>query len=61
MATNVGDTERMLRILIGLLFIGLAFSFQGAWWFGLLGVIPVFTGVLGWCPLYLPFKITTCH
>lgn len=65
MVTNVGDTERMLRILIGLLFIGLAFALAPGedgikgWWFGLLGVIPVFTGVLGWCPVYLPFKIST--
>jgi len=56
---NVGDTERLLRILIGLLFIGLAFAFGGGWWWGLLGAIPVFTGVTGWCPVYLPFKIST--
>lgn len=59
MVTNVGDTERMLRILIGLLFIGLAFALGGKWWFGLFGVIPVFTGITGWCPGYLPFKIST--
>lgn len=61
MAANVGDVERMLRILVGLLFIGLAFALGGAWWLGLLGVIPVLTGLLGWCPLYVPFKISTCN
>ncbi len=60
MTTNVGETERMLRILIGLLLIGLAFAFQGGWWFGLIGVVPVLTGLLGTCPLYVPFGITTC-
>jgi len=60
MVTNMGDTERMLRILIGLLFIGLAFALGGGWWFGLLGAIPVLTGLGGWCFLYAPFKITTC-
>ena len=61
MAINVGDTERMFRILLGLLFIGLAFSFGGMWWLGLLGAIPVVTGVLGRCPGYVPFGITTCN
>ena len=60
MVTNIGDVERMLRILVGLLFIGLAFAQGGMWWLGLLGVIPVFTGLMGWCPVYLPFKISTC-
>lgn len=60
MVTNVGDTERMLRILVGLLFIGLALAHGGMWWLGLLGAIPVFTGLMGWCPAYLPFKISTC-
>ena len=60
MVMNVGDTERMFRILIGLLLIGLAFGLGGAWWFGLIGIVPVITGVLGWCPGYLPFGISTC-
>lgn len=61
MSMNVGETERMLRILIGLLFIGLAFAFGGLWWLGLLGIIPVFTGITGWCPVYIPFGISTCN
>ena len=61
MVTNVGDTDRMFRILLGLLFIGLAFALGGAWWFGLLGIIPVFTGITGWCPSYLSFGISTCN
>lgn len=60
MVTNVGDTERMFRILIGLLLIGLAFAFGGLWWLGLIGIIPVFTGITGKCPGYLRFGITTC-
>ena len=62
MTSNVGETDRMLRILVGLLFIGLAFAFGGAWWIlGIIGIIPVFTGVSGWCPAYLPFGISTCN
>ena len=61
MVTNVGETERMVRILVGLLFIGLAFALGGFWWIGLIGVVPVVTGIMGWCPLYLPFGISTCN
>jgi hypothetical protein len=61
MTTNVGDVDRMFRILLGLLFIGLALAFGGAWWLGLLGIIPVFTGVTGWCPGYAQFGASTCN
>ncbi len=61
MTVNVGDTDRMFRILIGLLFIGLALALGGAWWFGMLGIILVFTGLTGWCPGYLPFGVSTCN
>lgn len=57
MVCNVGDTERMARILVGLLIIGIGFALS-SWW-GLIGIIPVFTGVSGWCPAYLPFNIST--
>ncbi|MEM7304166.1 MAG: DUF2892 domain-containing protein [Pseudomonadota bacterium] len=57
MEYNVGDTERMIRILAGLIIIGLGFIFS-SWW-GIIGIVPVFTGILGWCPAYLPFGIST--
>tara|TARA_B110000238_G_scaffold103533_1_gene112712 strand:+ start:469 stop:645 length:177 start_codon:yes stop_codon:yes gene_type:complete len=57
MTCNVGDTERMARILVGLLIIGLGFIFS-SWW-GIIGIIPVFTGISAWCPGYLPFNIST--
>ena len=61
MVENVGDTERMFRILIGLLLIGLAFAFGGWWWLGLIGIVPVITGLTGRCPGYVPFGISTCN
>ena len=61
MIENVGETDRLVRIIVGLLLIGLALAFGGAWWIGLIGIIPVFTGVTGWCPGYLPFGISTCN
>lgn len=57
MEDNVGDTERMARILVGLFIVGLGLMFS-SWW-GIIGLIPVFTGIMGWCPAYLPFGIST--
>jgi len=57
MTCNVGDTERMARILVGLLIIGIGFALP-SWW-GLIGIVPLFTGISAWCPAYLPFNIST--
>jgi hypothetical protein len=59
MNPNVGTVDRTVRILAGLVLIGLALAgVIGAW--GWIGVVPVLTGALGWCPAYLPFGISTC-
>jgi hypothetical protein len=55
---NVGQTDRLFRILIG---VGiLAYFLLGSWsaW-GLLGVLLLATGLIGYCPLYSVFKINT--
>ena len=57
MTCNVGDTERMARILVGLAFVGFAIGTQ-TWW-AYIGVVPVITGISAWCPAYLPFGIST--
>ena len=58
MKTNVGSLDRTARILIGLLILAAGFYFQN--WFGLIGLIPLGTALMGWCPAYLPFGISTC-
>lgn len=56
---NVGTADRTIRILIGLTLIGLTLAGTiGAW--GWVGIVPIITGALGWCPAYLPFGISTC-
>lgn len=57
MKCNVGKTDRTLRILAGLVVIALGIVFK-SWW-GLIGLIPLATALIGWCPLYVPFKIST--
>ncbi len=58
MSCNVGSVDRVVRIVIGLGLI--AFAVITKQWWGLIGIIPLATAALGWCPLYLPFKLNTC-
>jgi hypothetical protein len=59
MQANVGGIDRILRIVVGVVLIALAVTGTiGAW--GYIGVLPLFTGLIGWCPAYLPFGIKTC-
>ena len=59
MTKNVGGIDRTLRILIGLsLIAGAATNTIGMW--GYLGVVPLLTGLIGWCPPYAIFGFNTC-
>jgi len=60
MCTNVGGMERMLRIVAGIaiLYFTLVTATIPMPW-GLIGIVPILTGALGWCPLYIPFGIST--
>ena len=59
MTKNVGGIDRTLRILIGLALIaGAATNTIGMW--GYLGVVPLLTGLIGWCPRYAIFGFNTC-
>ena len=59
MKVNVGGFDRPLRIVAGLLLIGLTlFGVIGAW--GWIGVVPLVTGALGMCPLYTVFGFSSC-
>jgi Protein of unknown function (DUF2892) len=57
--TNVGGVDRAVRIIAGVALVALAATGTiGAW--GYIGIVPILTGSLGWCPAYLPFGISTC-
>lgn len=59
MQANVGTVDRVLRVLIGLVLIGLALTGQiGAW--GWIGLLPLATGLLRYCPAYSVFGWRTC-
>jgi len=57
MKRNVGSVDRLARIIVGLLIaiVGVIFD---SWW-GLVGIVPLATGLFSFCPLYLPLKIST--
>lgn len=59
MKPNVGGIDRILRIVIGLVLIGLAATGTVGWW-GWLGIVPLATGALGWCPPYAMLGFNTC-
>lgn len=59
MTHNVGGIDRALRIVIGLVLIGLAATGRVGIW-GWIGVLPLFTGLFGTCPLYRLIGVNTC-
>ena len=61
MKPKVGGIDKVLRIVAGLLLLSLIFILEGnARWWGLIGIVPLLTGSLGWCPVYVPFGLSTC-
>lgn len=59
MKTNVGGADKIARIVIGALLIGLALTgVIGAW--GWIGILPLATGLLNFCPAYGLLGINTC-
>lgn len=57
MKCNIGTTDRTIRILLGIVILALGLIFK-SWW-GLIGIIPLATGFIRLCPLYLPFRFST--
>lgn len=55
---NVGSTDKKIRIILGLIIIVTLFAMKS--WFWLLGLIPLVTGLLDFCPLYAILGIKTC-
>lgn len=59
MARNEGTIDRALRVILGLVLIGLTLTGKVGVW-GWVGVVPLVTGLIGSCPLYSIFGISTC-
>ncbi|CAN7195241.1 YgaP family membrane protein [Polaromonas sp. LjRoot131] len=61
MNKNAGTADRAVRIVAGLAILSLYFVAEPAYrWWALLGLVPLLTGLLGWCPAYTLLGIRTC-
>jgi hypothetical protein len=60
MTRNVGTTDKAIRVIIGLGLLSLIFLLKGgARWIGLVGLLPLLTACVGFCPLYPAIKVDT--
>jgi hypothetical protein len=59
MTRNEGSIDRALRIIAGLVLISLVFIGPQTPW-GWIGVVPLLTGLIGWCPAYTLLGLNTC-
>lgn len=59
MKTNEGALDRILRVVVGIVILSMAFIGPQPPW-AYLGLIPLLTGLVGFCPLYAILKINTC-
>lgn len=57
MKCNVGKKDRIIRVVAGTSIIIAGLYFQN--WWGAVGLVPLITGLVRWCPAYIPFKIKT--
>lgn len=60
MKKNIHSIERVIRVLLGIGLTAMAFVGPANHWF-LLGLIPLATGLIGWCPPYAILGINTCN
>ncbi len=58
MKSNVGKTDKIIRYILGVAIIITGIVFKS--WFGVIGLVPILTATISWCPIYAPFGIKTC-
>ncbi|MFZ1772512.1 MAG: DUF2892 domain-containing protein [Rhizobiaceae bacterium] len=60
--TNEGTIDRALRVIVGIALLAAFFMYPDASWryWTLIGVVPLLTGAIGWCPLYSVLGMSTC-
>ncbi|HNQ92442.1 MAG TPA: DUF2892 domain-containing protein [Alphaproteobacteria bacterium] len=60
MKQNIGNTDKIVRIIAGVALLSLLVLMEGdAKWLGLIGLVPIGTALIGWCPLYVPLGLST--
>lgn len=62
MNVNVGALDRALRVTLGIALLTVFFTVEDdRRWLGLIGIVPIATAFLAWCPLYTLLGIRTCR
>ena len=59
MKKNVGKTDRTIRIMLALAIFACGVYFKS--WLGIIGVVPLVTAFVSWCPIYVPFGMSSCR
>ncbi len=59
MTCNTGRLDRTIRVIVGVALVTWGIAAH-SWW-GAIGLIPLVTAAIGWCPLYAPLRISTCR
>ena len=59
MKKNMGSADRVIRGILGVAILAAGYYYKS--WFGLIGLVPLATAFISWCPAYLPFGISTCR
>lgn len=54
----MGNLDSIIRVTLGAVILIVGFMYE-SWW-GVIGLIPILTGAVSWCPLYQLFGIRTC-
>ncbi len=57
MKKNVGGIDKNIRLVLGIALI--VFGYLNNSWWGAIGIVPILTSLIGWCPFYVPLKIST--
>ncbi|GAB3546438.1 DUF2892 domain-containing protein [Noviherbaspirillum agri] len=61
MNANVGKSDKTIRLVMGVILLSLFFILEGSFkWIGLVGIVPLATALMNWCPLYTVFGMSTC-
>lgn len=57
MNKNVGGIDKKIRFGLGILILIIGYL-NNSWW-GIIGIVPILTAFIGWCPFYVPLKLST--
>jgi len=58
MKENVGGMDKIFRIVLGVVILIIGWLYHS--WCGLIGIVPLLTGLMNRCPAYMPLGISTC-